>query len=97
LGAVALAVQRPAGPMVQYRLQRAAVVELDRRGQAPFVLVGPIDGHRVLTSGPEGLLAGPAAQVGDGERGRVGHRGTATPLREGRGPRPPDDRAGPAA
>jgi hypothetical protein len=55
--------------MVQDRFQRAAVVEADRRGQAPFVLVGPIDGHHVLTSSAEGLLAGPASQVGDGEPG----------------------------
>jgi hypothetical protein len=30
LGAVALAVKRPAGPMVQDRLQPAAIVQLDR-------------------------------------------------------------------
>jgi hypothetical protein len=83
--------------MVQDRLQRAAVVEADRRVQTPFVLVGPLNGHHVLTSSAEGLLAGPATQVGDGEPGRVGHRLTAMPIREGRGPRPPDDRAGPAA
>jgi hypothetical protein len=96
-GAVALTVQRPANPMVRDRRQRAAVVEADRRGQTPFVLVGPIDGHHVLTSSAEGLLAGPASQVGDGEPGRVGHRLTAMPIRQDRGSRPPDDRAGPAA
>src|SRR6266508_207463 len=96
LGAVALAVKRPAGPMVQDRLQRAAVVQLDPRVQAPFVLVGPINGHHMLASSPEGLVAGPASQVGDGEPGGVGHRVTAMPIREGRGPRPPDGRAGPA-
>src|SRR6266511_1908011 len=50
----------------------------------------------MLASSPEGLVAGPASQVGDGEPGGVGHRVTAMPIREGRGPRPPDGRAGPA-
>src|SRR6266508_4255350 len=74
----------------------AVLVQLDPRVQAPFVLVGPINGHHMLASSPEGLVAGPASQVGDGEPGGVGHRVTAMPIREGRGPRPPDGRAGPA-
>ncbi|HEX8858647.1 MAG TPA: hypothetical protein VGC06_06030 [Actinomycetes bacterium] len=39
LGAVALTVQRPANPMVQDRLQRAAIVEADRRWRALLALV----------------------------------------------------------
>jgi hypothetical protein len=43
LGAVAVAVQQLAGAMVQDRLQFLAVVQGDRRVQAPFVLVRPVD------------------------------------------------------
>ncbi len=87
----------PADPMMQDRLQRAAVVEFDRGVQAPFVLVGPVDGRHVLGSSAEDSGSGLASQVGDGERSRVGHRVTAMPIREDRGPGPPDGRAGPAA
>src|SRR5919201_6283147 len=96
LGAVALAVQRPAGPMVQDRLQPAAIVQLDRGVQAPFVLVGP---SMATTCSQAARKAwSPArrrrsATVNPAEEVIVGH---AIPIREDPAPGPPDGRAGPA-
>ena len=62
LGAVTVAVQRGTSAVVQDRLQPLAVAQSDRRAEAPFVLVRPVDLADITPGGLESLVAGLASR-----------------------------------